>query len=140
MSLLNGLISAKKYEFFVESTNKSARYMGVRIKGMTVDLQTQVCRVQVCKRGGPDVCKIHLRNILCTGKGVLPLLWRRGFPQNYFLFIIFSLSSQLFCQNPLKQMNVLNFLNNILCNVLHIPLWTNASMMQTALSLEISAV
>ena len=120
----------------MESTNKSARYMGVRIKGMTVDLQTQVCRVQVCKRGGPDVCKIHLLNILCTGKGVLPLLWS----EDFFLFIIFSLSSQLFCQNPLKQMNVLNFLNNILCNVLHIPLWTNASMMQTALSLEISAV
>jgi len=32
---------------------------------MTVNLQTQVCRVQFCKKGGPDVCKIHLLYILC---------------------------------------------------------------------------
>lgn len=76
----------------MESIIKSDRYMGVRITGMTVDLQTQVCRVQVCNGGGPDVCKIHLLNILCTGKGVLSLLWSEDFPRiiflNHFFFIL----------------------------------------------------
>lgn len=79
----------------MESIIKSDRYMGVRITGMTVDLQTQVCRVQVCNGGGPDVCKIHLLNILCTGKGVLSLLWSEDFPRiiflNHFFFILAAL-------------------------------------------------